>query len=160
MHSCLCWIVEPGQRLCSAMFWFGDWMRLPFNRAKEESACPVARQCLLRRLNDWGWPAVRRGRGIVCCRQQQAVVGCHRTAEAVPHHWGAVRPGSVRVLTAYADTRDWVGAVRPHTPQSLFLEKSDQKTRHAPFGQIPIRPKPAFGSFGPHLDCRFSGRRA
>ena len=41
------------------------------------------------------------------------------------------------MLTAYGDTRDWVGAVHPHTPQSLFLEKSDQKTRHAPFGQIP-----------------------
>ena len=93
---------------------------------------------------------------------------------------GSCYPCAGGGFSAYADTRDRVGAARslrgcahmrlhplcgvgwvyrvcryaelggscalPH-PRSLFLEKSDQKTRHAPFGQIPF-------------NCHFSGRRA
>ena len=61
--------------------------------------------------------------------------GVHRTADAVmrpgsarvliayadTRGWvGATRPCSARVLTAYADTRGWVGATRPHTRGHSF----------------------------------------
>ena len=65
------------------------------------------------------------------------------------HHPGGVEASGVVFCIPRMPIRGTgQGATRPCTPCLLFLEKSRQKPRHAPFGQIPIRPKPAFGSFG------------
>ena len=59
--------------------------------------------------------------------------GVHRTADAV------MRPGSARVLIAYADTRGWVGATRPCSARMLtaYADTRNRAGRCTPLHPVP-----------------------
>ena len=68
------------------------------------------------------------------CSAQQG--GCAALRGCMP--WAFVPPAHVCALHRGSCSAQQGGGYAPPHPRSLFLEKSDQKTRHAPFGQIPF----------------------